>query len=74
LEEADHAVRGTGELRGLLRVALSSSLAVREIVPQLPVFMEHYPELRVELVMSDQRHLSRERRRSGIRCRATAAQ
>ena len=55
LEEADHAVRGTGELRGLLRVAVSSSLAVREIVPQLPVFMERYPALRVELMMSDQR-------------------
>lgn len=55
LEEADHAVRGTGELRGQLRVALSSSLAVREIVPLLPAFMERHPDLRVELIMNDQR-------------------
>src|SRR5258708_33660454 len=29
LEEADHAARGTGELRGLLRIAISMSFAVR---------------------------------------------
>lgn len=29
LDEADHAARGTGELRGLLRVAMSTSTAAR---------------------------------------------
>src|SRR5579859_4026705 len=33
LEEADHAVRGTGELRGSLRIATAPSFAVREIIP-----------------------------------------
>lgn len=55
LEEADHAARGTGELRGNLRVALSSSFAVREAIPALPDFMARHPALRIALVMSDQR-------------------
>ena len=53
LEAADHAVRGTGELRGLLRVALSSSFGVREVVPRLPEFMQRHPALRVDLVVDD---------------------
>jgi len=53
LEAADHAVRGTGELRGLLRVALSSSLSVREIIPRLPVFVLRHPNLRIELLVND---------------------
>src|SRR6266700_3443959 len=36
LDEADHAARGTGALRGTLRIALSSSFGLREIVPRLP--------------------------------------
>ncbi len=55
LEEADHAVRGTGELRGILRVAVSSSFAVREVVPRLPNFLEKHPALRIELMMNDLR-------------------
>jgi DNA-binding transcriptional LysR family regulator len=54
LEEADYAARGTGELRGVLRVAMSSSFAVREAIPRLPVFMARHPALRIELLMSDQ--------------------
>lgn len=55
LEEADHAVRGSGELRGALRVGLSSSFAVREVVPRLPAFMARHPALSVELLLDDQR-------------------
>jgi len=55
LEEADYAARGTGEFRGLLRIGLSSSFAVREVVPRLPAFTEKHPALRIELLMSDQR-------------------
>ncbi|WDZ96746.1 LysR family transcriptional regulator [Herbaspirillum sp. WKF16] len=54
LEEADHAVRGTGELRGRLRVALTSSIAVREVVPILPAFMQSHPALKLELLLNDQ--------------------
>ena len=55
LEEADHAARGTGELRGTLRVGLSSSFGVRELIPRLPHFLERHPALRVDLRMSDER-------------------
>jgi DNA-binding transcriptional LysR family regulator len=55
LEEADHAARGTGELRGVLRVAVSSGFAAREVIPRLPGFMAKHPALRIELLMNDQR-------------------
>ncbi len=55
LEEADHAVRGTGELRGLLRIAVSSSFGVREVIPRLPRFLERHPGLRIDLSINDQR-------------------
>jgi DNA-binding transcriptional LysR family regulator len=55
LDEADQAARGTGELRGILRVGVSSSFAVRELVPRLPAFMADHPALRVELLINDQR-------------------
>src|ERR1051325_3386194 len=40
LEEADHAARGTGELRGLLRVSLPLGFGLREVMPRLPAFMQ----------------------------------
>jgi DNA-binding transcriptional LysR family regulator len=49
LDEADHAARGTGELRGVLRIALSSSFGVREVIPRLPRFLERHPALRVDM-------------------------
>src|SRR5579871_610572 len=32
LDEADHAARGTGELRGVLRLSVSSSFGIREVI------------------------------------------
>lgn len=55
LEEADHAARGSRELRGTLRVALPGSFGVREIIPVLPGFLARHPALNVSLLMSDQR-------------------
>ena len=55
LEEADHAARGTGELRGSLRIGLSPSFAIREVIPRLPEFMARHPALKVDLSMHDQR-------------------
>jgi DNA-binding transcriptional LysR family regulator len=55
LDEADEAARGTGALRGLLRVALPTSLASREVVPRLPAFIGAHPALRIELRVEDQR-------------------
>jgi DNA-binding transcriptional LysR family regulator len=55
LEEADHAARGTGELRSSLRIGLSPSFAIREVIPRLPEFMARHPALKVDLSMNDQR-------------------
>jgi DNA-binding transcriptional LysR family regulator len=55
LEEADHAARGTGELRGLLRVAMSSSMATRTVLPRLALFTAPHPALRVQIVLTDER-------------------
>lgn len=55
LEEASFAARGTGELRGLLRVGAPFSLGFREIIPALPTFLGAHPHLRLDLVMDDQR-------------------
>jgi len=55
LEEADHAARGTGELRGTLRVALPLDFGVREVMPRLPAFMQLHPALRIDLMMNDRR-------------------
>ncbi|WP_158817757.1 LysR family transcriptional regulator [Methylocapsa sp. S129] len=55
LDEADHEARGGGELRGVLRVALTSSIAVREIIPRLPAFASRHPALRIVLLVDDER-------------------
>lgn len=53
LDEADHEARGTGELRGVLRIGTSSSFVLREIIPRLPKFVSDHPALRVELISND---------------------
>jgi DNA-binding transcriptional LysR family regulator len=55
LEEADHSVRGSQELRGSLRVAVPGSFGARELIPVMPVFLSRHPLLKVSLLMSDQR-------------------
>lgn len=55
LEEANHAVRGTGELRGHLRVGAALSFAMQEVVPRLPAFLEPHPKLRIDFVTADKR-------------------
>jgi DNA-binding transcriptional LysR family regulator len=55
LDEADHAARGTGELRGIIRVAAASSFTVHAVIPRLPDFLKDHPRLRVELLMHDLR-------------------
>jgi DNA-binding transcriptional LysR family regulator len=55
LEAADHAARGTGELRGSLRIGVSPSFAIREVIPRLPDFMARHPALKLDLAMNDQR-------------------
>jgi DNA-binding transcriptional LysR family regulator len=55
LDEAEHAARGTGELRGILRIGLGTNFAVREVIPRLSVFMNRHRALRIDLMMGDQR-------------------
>jgi DNA-binding transcriptional LysR family regulator len=55
LEEADHAARGTGELRGVLRIAMSTSAAVRTVLPRMTRFTDLHPNLRVEFVLNDEK-------------------
>lgn len=55
LEEADHAARGSQDLRGSLRIAMPASFGVREIIPVMPGFLARHPSLNVSLLMSDQR-------------------
>jgi DNA-binding transcriptional LysR family regulator len=54
LEEADLAARGTGELRGSLKIGLSSSFGIREVIPSLPSFASEHPLLSVQLAVDDQ--------------------
>src|SRR3546814_17237263 len=55
LEEADHEARGTGELRGVLRVGATTSFAMRELITRLPLFMQRQPSLRIDCVIADSR-------------------
>ena len=55
LEEASHLVRGTGDIKGHLRIGSATSFAVREIIPRLPDFQARHPELRIDLALTDSR-------------------
>ncbi|MBN4097934.1 LysR family transcriptional regulator [Methylobacterium sp. OT2] len=55
LAEADAAVRGTGDLRGTIRISASSIFASRAIVPRLGTFVDRHPNLQVELTIDDRR-------------------
>ena len=55
LDEADHAARGTGELRGILRIAASTSFTVRSVLPRLQSFKTKHPQLRIEFILNDEK-------------------
>src|SRR3984957_17089492 len=55
LDDAEHDARGTGELRGILRIGLGTNFGVREVIPRLSDFMSRHPALRINLMMGDQR-------------------
>jgi DNA-binding transcriptional LysR family regulator len=55
LDEAEEFIRGNGELRGTLRIGLSSTFALRAVVPTMPAFLERHPRLRIEYVLDDMR-------------------
>ncbi|WP_341964120.1 LysR family transcriptional regulator [Pseudomonas sp. RC10] len=55
LTEADYRIRGSGELRGELRVSMASIIASRIILPRLKSFMAEHPHLTVLLSTEDRR-------------------
>ena len=56
LEAADESARGVDSLRGVLRVALSSILCIRILIPRLPEFLKDHPQLKIEFLTSDSMH------------------
>jgi DNA-binding transcriptional LysR family regulator len=55
LDEAEHSVRDGGELRGLLRMSMPTSLGVRDVIPRLAAFAERHPNLHIQLQLGDNR-------------------
>jgi DNA-binding transcriptional LysR family regulator len=55
IEEAGQALRGKSALRGALRIGVSASVAIREVIPRLPAFMARHPALRIDLAVDDGR-------------------
>ena len=53
LEDAANSVRESGELRGLLRVGMTTTMGLRMVMPRLAPFTERHPNLHVELLLDD---------------------
>src|ERR1700732_4898397 len=48
LDEAEHSVREGGELRGLLRMSMPTSVAIGEVIPRLSTFTARDPHLQLQ--------------------------
>lgn len=55
MEEADQATRGVDSLHGVIRIAMPLMYGTRAVIPALTTFLARYPDLKVELFMSDVR-------------------
>jgi DNA-binding transcriptional LysR family regulator len=53
LDDADNSVRETGDLRGLLRIGMPSTMGMRVVIPRLKAFTEAHPQLQIELLLDD---------------------
>jgi len=53
IDDAENSVRETGELRGVLRLAMPSTMAIRVIMPRLSAFIERHPLLRLDIMLDD---------------------
>ena len=55
LDDAEHSVRDGGDLRGLLRMSMPASLAIREIIPRLASFAAKHPRVELQMLLEDRR-------------------
>jgi len=55
LEDAEDVARGIDSLRGTIRVAMSVLFGTRAVIPYLPEFLARHPDLRVKLMLADER-------------------
>lgn len=56
LEAAEDAARDADSLRGQVRVAMPVTYGLRAVLPALAPFARQHPRLRLDIVMSDDRH------------------
>jgi len=54
VDDAENSVRENGELRGLLRIGMPSTMGIRVVIPRLSAFTERHPMLHLELMLEDQ--------------------
>jgi len=55
LDEAEHSVRGGGDLRGVLRMSTPTSFGVHTVIPRLAAFTAKHPDLHIHLLLEDAR-------------------
>jgi DNA-binding transcriptional LysR family regulator len=55
MEEAEQATRGVDSLHGVIRLAMPVLYGSRAVIPAMAPFLARYPDLRVEMIMSDAR-------------------
>ncbi len=53
LDDAENSVRDSGELHGLLRIAMPTTMGTRVVLPRLSTFTRRHPGLRVEVMLED---------------------
>ncbi|AXQ29591.1 LysR family transcriptional regulator [Solimonas sp. K1W22B-7] len=55
LDEAEYSIREGGELRGVVRLSMPTSVGVREVIPRLASFTAKHPRLRMHFLLEDRR-------------------
>jgi DNA-binding transcriptional LysR family regulator len=55
MDDAENSVRDTGELRGVLRLGMPSTMATKVVMPRLWRFAELHPQLHIEILLEDSR-------------------
>jgi DNA-binding transcriptional LysR family regulator len=55
LDEAEHSVRGGGDLRGLVRLSTPTSFGIRTVIPHLAAFTAKHPDLHIHFLLEDSR-------------------